>query len=195
MTSLLGRCVARTSLVALTRLRPGTILIITLDFERPEQQKSVDLYRELAEQLAPEMMQGLNYSDFAAPNWKRTNVRLIERAISRATYGRVDVSFSKLFSFEYRDTRDMYTFGGILTDRKMRRAVMSAMKTWPFYCNGRLRNITKIPRFSMTKKERNYLDSLVHAPDEYSEEKGISEAEFGDYCRFYRFLPIYSEVL
>ena len=55
--------------------------------------------------------------------------------------------------------------------------------------------MTVIPRFIMTKKERDYLDSIVHAPHLYSAHVGIQRGEFDNYCRFYRFLPIYSEIL
>jgi hypothetical protein len=83
--------------------------------------------------------------------------------LSASPYGRPGLSFLRLLSFEYRDTKRMYTFGGIMVDKALRRKVVRVAKKWPFYCRDKLKNVKHIPHLIMTRKERIYLDERLIA--------------------------------
>ena len=89
----------------------------------------------------------------------------------------------------------MYTFGGMIVDPTMRRRVVRVANKWPFYCRDRLRNVKHIPHLFMTRKERNYLDKLALSSTPYTGEIGVSVADFQFYKEYYRYLPVYSEIL
>jgi hypothetical protein len=180
----------------LPKFRAGTILIVTIDLERPENREPRDLLDELAEEEVPgEVLRNLTPENFVPDRWRNTIIELIERSIALGMYGRKDATFLRLLSLEYRDTHRMYTFGGVLADPAMKRKVLKCARTWPFYCKDKLKNIREIPRLMMTRKERTYLDELALSSKEYNGEIGISIEDFRAYQEYYRYLPLYSEIV
>lgn len=180
----------------LPKFDTGTIVIITIDFDRPDK-KSTKILEELKEELPSDVIRSVTAGDLSPANWRKTIVQLIEKSISLSIYGRSSsgISFLRLFSFEYRDTAGMYTFGGMIVDRATRKRVVRVARKWPFYCRDRLRNVKHIPRLTMTRMERNYLDKLALSSASYTGEIGVSVADFQLYKEYYRYLPVYSEIL
>jgi len=181
----------------LPRFKAGTIVIITIDFERPDR-RSAEILDELAEELPSDILHTVTANDMAAANWRNTIIQLIEKSIALGLYGRSGssgVTFLRLFSFEYRDTQTMYTFGGMIVDPTIRKRIVRVARNWPFYCRDKLRNVKHIPHLIMTRKERNYLDRLALSSTPYAGEIGVSVSDFQLYKEYYRYLPIYSEVL
>jgi hypothetical protein len=140
-------------------------------------------------------MKNVSVGDMSAENWRQTTIGLIERSIAAGMYGRPDLSFLRLLSFEYRDTQRMYTFGGMIVDKPLRRKVVRVAKKWPFYCKDKLKNVKHIPHLIMTRKERSYLDEIAASATSYKGEIGVSIEDFQVYRQFYRYLPVYSEIV
>jgi hypothetical protein len=171
-------------------------LIVTIDLERPENREPRDLLDELAEEEVPgEVLRNLTPENFVPDRWRNTIIELIERSITLGMYGRKDVTFLRVLSLEYRDTHRMYTFGGVLVDPAMKRKVLKCARAWPFYCKDKLKNAREIPRLMMTRKERTYLDELALSSKEYNGEIGVSVEDFKAYQKYYRYLPLYSEIV
>ena len=144
----------------LPKFRSGTVLIVTIDLERPENKEPRELREELAEQVPPEVLRNVAPQDFSPSQWRRTIIQLIERSITLGMYGRTDVTFLRLFSFEARDTHRIYTFGGVLADLPTKRKISRVARAWKFHCKDKLSNVRQIPRLMMTRKERGYLDDI-----------------------------------
>jgi hypothetical protein len=179
----------------LPKFRSGTILIVTIDLERPEYKEPRELRDELAEQVPPEVLRSVAPQAFSPSQWPMTIIQLIERSITLGMYGRTDTTFLRLFSFEYRDTHRMYTFGGVLADLPAKRKIQRVARAWQFHCKDKLRNVRRIPRLMMTRKERGYLDELALSSREYKGEIGVSVEDFKAYQEYYRYLPLYSEIV
>jgi hypothetical protein len=113
----------------LPKFGSGTIVIITIDFERPDK-KPTEILEELKEELPSDVVRSVAASDLSPANWRNTVLQLIEKSISLSIYGRSSsgITFLRLFSFEYRDTARMYTFGGMIVDPATRRRVVRIAK-------------------------------------------------------------------
>jgi hypothetical protein len=179
----------------LPKFRSGTLLIVTIDLDRPENSEPRQLLDELAEVVPAEVLRNITPEHLAPATWHDTNIEFIERSITLGMYGRKDVTFLRLLSFEYRDTHRMYTFGGMLAEQPTRRRVLRVARSWPFYCDGKLKNVREIPRLMMTKKERAYLDKFALSSNPYNGEIGVSIEDFTSYQEYYRYLPLYSEIV
>jgi hypothetical protein len=190
-----GRICYNDMMAVLPKFRSGTILIVTIDFERDENVKPSEFLAELAEEIPPDIMRNVTVRDMSAQNWRRTTITLIEKSIATGIYGRTDATFLRLLSFEYRDTQRMYTFGGMIVDAATRRKVLRVAKKWPFYCKDKLKNVKRIPHLIMTRKERSYLDEIAASAVAYNGEIGVSVEDFKVYKEYYRYLPVYSETV
>ena len=47
----------------------------------------------------------------------------------------------------------------------------------------------------MTRKERSYLDELAASTAPYTGEIGVTVGDFQAYKEYYRYLPVYSEIV
>ena len=58
-----------------------------------------------------------------------------------------------------------------------------------------MKNLKQIPHLIMIRKERLYLDEIAASSKVYNGEIGVSVDDFKIYKQYYRYLPIYSEIL
>jgi len=107
--------------------------------------------------------------------------------------------FKKLFSFEYKDTKKMYTLGGIFHSKNIKRKMRDIN-----YTNLNEDEIIKIYVPNLTYKEKITLDSMVKNlselinldnNDEIYERLGfeIDRDELKNYLEYYKYYPQYYE--
>lgn len=85
----------------LPKFKLGTILIITLDYERPDKTPS-ELLAELNEEIPADIMRTVKANDLSPVNWHSTIIQLIEKSIELSLYGRSGMEFLRLFSGKYQ---------------------------------------------------------------------------------------------
>lgn len=180
------------------RLPPGSILLITVDTERPKfgegPEDWVEYYRE---QAGDYFELGWKASDFSLSRLPETNTSILLNAIRRGLAGRSNVSFLPLFKFVYADGHRMLTLGGMIgtggEKRKLTAAGLESLsfvrmdpKDEPYHIS--------VPR--LTRKERLYLDSQMPCDDEWSPDIfELDQHQILAYRDIYRFYPIYAELL
>jgi hypothetical protein len=199
---------------AVTILPAGSILLVTVDVEPPEDQdyRSVDPdFDSSKEILGPKhwrryfeyhastyLKLGLSDDDFAKSQLILRSTEILKGAFARSIVARRELEFLPMFNFSYRDSHSMLTMGGMIAGRAEKRQLRSSsigdntkyyrddFETPPFEI--------KVPR--LTRKERVYLDREMPCSDDWVPAEFILDSEdVLHYRDIYRFLPEFAEIL
>lgn len=185
--------------LAATYLSPGSILLVTIDVEPPGHASDgprewMEYFHDEAGELAHSFR---DVKDFRESNLPRINVQIVDHALRAGLAGRQDVVFSPLFNFLYADGHRMVTFGGMLTTETERRHLRGSKVGDAHFVRFDLRKPPfKICVPRLTRKERNYLDSMMPCrkgwkPSEFE----ISVEDIQAYREIYPYFPAYAELL
>jgi hypothetical protein len=102
--------------------------------------------------------------------------------------------FQQLFDFEYKDSAEMVTVGGLLYEqRDEAKAAACQFENLPFIVHaGRPPHALKVPR--LTHREARYLDRQIPMKDGASFRRtGLSAHMVREYERIYRWFPTFAE--
>jgi len=198
---------------ALTVLSPGSILLVTVDVEPPEDYdyKNVDpSFDSAAEVLGPKhwrkyfehhasshLKVGLTNSDFGKSELITRTTEVLKSAFNRSIVARGEIEFAPIFNFSYRDSHSMLTMGGMLAGRTEKRKLKASTLSEAVYYRDSFDRPPfeiKIPR--LTRKERVYLDREMPCPDGWvPRDFNLSSDDVLHYRDIYRFLPAFAEIL
>jgi hypothetical protein len=186
------------AMLATTYLSVGSFLLITVDVEPPDETAKPAGWREwFSEQGGEYFDDAWKVKDFARSLLPRRNIDLLSRAIQAGLAGRQNVEFIPIFNFLYRDGHEMLTIGGIIGGAIERRKINgSALAGTPYYRDDLRKEpcVIKVPR--LTKKERQYLDSEMPCPDNWTPDQfELTWDNVNAYRDIYRFCPSYAELL
>jgi len=185
--------------LAATYLPPGSILLMTVDAEPPGgNNDGPNEWMEHFHEEAGELARSLDdVTDFRESNLVRVNVQILERAVKAGLAGRHNVAFTPLFNFVYADGHRMLTLGGMLTTETERRQILGSKVTDVHFVRLDLRKPAykiRVPR--LTRRERNYLDSMMPCSPRWK--PSVFEMPMEDieaYREIYPYFPAYAELL
>lgn len=183
---------------ATTRLSVGSILLITIDVEPPtDTDVPSDWMQYFKDEAGEYFAPSLTIGDFAKSVLPIRNVEFVWNAIKSGIVGRTEVHFIPMFNFIYEDGHRMLTLGGMIgTDHEEELIAASGLAKTEFFRSSFdvAPCIIKVPR--LTRKERQYLDGFMPAPDGWRPtEFELSEENVLAYRQIYRFCPTYAELL
>jgi SAM-dependent methyltransferase len=198
---------------ALTVLKPGSIVLVTVDLEPPESHdyQAIDPdFDESKEVLGPKHWKryfechasnylgiGLTEEDFGKSKLGLRATEILSAAFTRSIIPRREVQFLPMFNFVYRDTHSMLTMGGMIGSRAEKRQLRASTIDETVYYRDRF-DISpfeiRVPR--LTRKERMYLDREMPCADGWvPAEFDLGLEETLRYRDLYRFLPAFAELL
>lgn len=182
--------------VAATYLPVGSILLVTVDVEPPDDGDNPTDWKEYFEEQAGEYIGLSQVEDFAKSNLPRANAQIINRAIRDGLTGR-DVELLELFNFIYADGHEMITIGGVIGSKIERRRINGSKLDEAFYIRRDFKldaYYIKVPK--VTKKERLFLDSAMPCADGWEpEDFELPGEDVQTYNEIYKFFPAYAELL
>lgn len=198
---------------AVTVLPAGSILLVTVDVEPPEDHD----YREVnpafdssKEVMGPKNWKeyfeyhastyiklGLKESDFGRVELRTRTAEILKASFTRAIVSRANMEFLPMFNFIYRDSHWMVSMGGMIAGPTEKRQLRSTtLRETEYY-----RDSFDTPPFEiavprLTRKERIYLDREMPCADGWvPEEFDLEPDDLRKYRDIYRFLPAFAEVL
>jgi hypothetical protein len=176
-------------------LAPGSILLITVDAKAPKLHRTLAAFRAFIRNNADGFLTDRHTDDILMPGHLAEISRdVLGVAVGKGLIARPSVEFAPLFSFLYDDSRPMYTFGGMIVDKPLKRKLSTC--TEPYFRKNLSDDIFRIDVPRLTRKERAALDqSLPTGKDPFGADFGITEEEKVQYGRVYRYFPSYVESL
>lgn len=181
--------------IAISRLRAGSIILITVDVEAPVPDANPARLRqyftsELERYLPPK-------AKFGPSRLPALNGVIIDRLCASAISVRTDVVFQPLFSFLYKDGHQMLTVGGMIAgedEQKLldRRTLKERNPYMRFTWKEAPCNIT-VP--TLTRKERIFLEGAMPGRSRWTPPSfELKEEDVKAYRDIYRFYPVYAEL-
>jgi hypothetical protein len=197
---------------AITVLCPGSILLVTVDLEPPEEHdyKEIDStfdgsknvmgpkqWKRYFEHHASRYL-GLHLteSDFGRVELRTRTAEVLQACFKGSIAPRRHMEFLPMFNFIYRDSHWMLSIGGMIGGEAEKRKVRgSTLGRTRYY-----RNAFSTPPFEisvprLTRKERMYLDQDMPCEDNWVPGGfEIDPVELQRYRDIYRFLPSFAEI-
>ena len=191
--------IVASDIVGLTStLRPWSIVMFTIDLERPKElpdELPASFLKFFQDQLPEYAVSGLTAADFKPTVRDRTIVKMIERCVKRGIRGRIDLTFEYLIRLHYADGHKMLTVGGMIADQSARENLSKSTldQLW-FLSRDQEGESIGIPKLVFTPKEVCALEQAY--PDGVMPKGlGISNEDFDAFNLFYRYWPSYTETL
>lgn len=183
---------------AATFLPVGSILVITLDIEPPDENgEPKDWLQYYADQAADYLSPSSTVEDFAESLLSRRNAEFVAKAIKSGITGRTGVQFIPTFHFVYQDGHRMLTMGGMIGSAAEKRRIRRGGLADARYFRGAFEDepcLINVPR--LTRKERQYLDGYMPCTDTWvPPDFELSSDNVKAYRDIYRFCPTYAELL
>jgi hypothetical protein len=197
---------------AITILPPGSILLVTVDVEPPEDYDYAIIdpaFNSSKEVLGPKhwknyfehhasqyLKLGLSEADFGKSELILRSTEILRAAFTKSIVTRPELQFLPMFNFAYKDSHSMLTMGGMIGGRAEKRNLRTSSVGDAVYYRADFESAPfeiKVPR--LTRKERMYLDREMPCPDGWK--PGEFDLEPDDVRRYrdiYRFLPAYVEI-
>ena len=198
---------------AITILAPGSILLVTVDIEPPE---NID-YKEIdpnfdgsKEVLGPKhwklyfeyhastyLRLGLTESDFGGVELRSRTAEILKACFSRSIVPRTDMEFLPMFNFVYRDSHWMLSMGGMIAGKTEKRQLRNTTLRETNYYRENFDSAPfeiAVPR--LTRKERLFLDQEMPCAEGWlPEDFDLDPDDLRKYRDIYRFLPAFAEIL
>jgi hypothetical protein len=198
---------------AITVLPTGSILLVTVDVEPPEDydyglvDPDFDSSKEV---LGPRHWQryfehhassylglGLSEDDFGKSELSLRSTEVLRAAFTKSIVARPQLEFLPMFNFTYRDSHSMLTMGGMIGGRAEKRLLRASNIADTVYYRGDFVAPPfeiKVPR--LTRKERVYLDREMPCGDDWvPKDFDLNPDDVRHYRDIYRFLPAFAEIL
>jgi hypothetical protein len=195
----LNRVVCDDIVGLLSSLRPWSIVIITVDLEKPRDmvgETTTDYFEHFWTELPTFVVGGLRPSDFNMTKRTATIQRMIDCAIQQGVRGRTDLSFEYMIQIAYADGHKMLTIGGMIADGSARQMLSGSSLTELWYIQrDPISKPIEIPRLIHTRKEMLLLEQCLPGGTDIPKEIGLAKRDVEVLRRFYRYWPSYFEGL
>jgi hypothetical protein len=198
---------------AITVLPAGSILLVTVDVEPPEDYdyRNVDpRFDGSKEVLGPRHWKhyyeyhassyldlGLSDADFGKSELILRSTQILKAAFTKSIVVRPDLQFLPMFNFAYKDSHSMLTMGGMIAGRTEKRQLRSSNIGETAYYRDDFDSPPfeiKVPR--LTRKERVYLDREMPCVDGWvPKDFELDPDDVRHYRDIYRFLPAFVEIM
>jgi hypothetical protein len=198
---------------AVTVLPAGSILLVTVDVEPPEDYDYKQVNPDFdgsKEVLGPKhwknyfefqastyLKLGLTESDFGRVELRSRTAEILKASFIRSIVPRAQMEFLPMFNFIYRDSHWMLSMGGMIAGPTEKRQLLSTtLRDTEYY-----RDNFDTPPFEiavprLTRKERIYLDREMPCADGWTpKDFDLDPEELRKYRDIYRFLPAFAEIL
>jgi len=197
---------------AITVLPAGSILLVTVDVEPPEDHdyRPVDPHFDGSKEvLGPKhwkryfeyhassyLKLGLSDTDFGKSELILRSTEILKAAFTKSIVARPELEFLPMFNFAYRDSHSMLTMGGMIAGRAEKRQLRASTMGETVYYRDDFQGPPfeiKVPR--LTRKERIYLDREMPCSDDWvPEDFDLDPEDVRHYRDIYRFLPAFAEI-
>lgn len=184
--------------LACHRLSPGSILMVTVDAERPKHGEGPkDWMQYYRERVGGYFELGWDARDFTPSRLPETSFAILLNAVRRGLVARSNTHFLPLFKFVYADGHNMITLGGVIgTDTEKRKLQSAGLDELPFAKLNPEDEPYRIRVPTLTRKERLHLDSQMPCEDDWSPSAfELKKEDVLSYREVYRYYPIYAELL
>jgi hypothetical protein len=198
---------------AVTLLPAGSILLVTVDVEPPEDHDYREVnpdfdssknvmgpkqWKEYFEYHASTYLKlGLTESHFGMAELRARTAEILQASFTRSIVPRNQMEFLPMFNFIYRDSHWMLSMGGMIAGPTEKRQLLSTTLRDTEYYRDNFDNPPfeiSVPR--LTRKERIYLDREMPCADGWTpKDFDIDAEELRKYRDIYRFLPAFAEIL
>jgi len=192
--------------LAISSLSAGSILLVTVDTEPPnniddrkeDTERNLKISREYFQEVAGDYLSpSLRDEEFKYDLLPTINIGAIRGAIQAGKRGRIKEIFIPLFNFLYADGHRMLTLGGMVGTKRDERKIAASRFARMDYARlsfGQEPYWIKVP--ILTRKEHLYLESYMPCPENWCpEDFELSTEEVAQYRKIYRFFPCYAELL
>jgi hypothetical protein len=189
--------------LAVSRLAPGSVLLITVDTERPK--PTDDVTRDMTLEETRSYFEGVarpylspfhKDEDFDYENLPKVIIEALRGAIMSGLAGFRDKEFMPLFNFLYKDTHRMLTVGGMIGGSLEKRKIKRSRLPQTEYSRLDLSRdpcVISVP--CLTRKEVLYLESHMPAKENWRPtEVELAEEDVAQFAKIYRFFPTYAEL-
>ncbi len=197
---------------AITVLPAGSILLVTVDVEPPEDHdyRLVDPHFDSSKEvLGPKhwkryfeyhassyLKLGLSDTDFGKSELILRSTEILKAAFTKSIVARPELQFLPMFNFAYRDSHSMLTMGGMIAGRTEKRQLRASnIRETVYYRDdfGSPPFEIKVP--CLTRKERVYLDREMPCADDWVPgDFDLDPEDIRHYRDIYRFLPTFAEI-
>jgi hypothetical protein len=197
---------------AITALPSGSILLVTVDVEPPEDYdyEVIDPTFDSAKEVlgpkhwrkyfeyhaSPYLKLGLSDADFGKSDLILRSTEVLKAAFTKSIVARPELQFLPMFNFAYKDSHSMLTMGGMIGGRAEKRQLRTSSIGDTVYYRADFGSAPfeiKVPR--LTRKERMYLDREMPCADDWRPgDFDLESEDVRNYRDIYRFLPAYVEI-
>ena len=184
-------------ILAIHRLSPGSIILITVDIDNRLKEDPKDWMGYLEGQAGRYFDLGWTVSDFSPSKLASTNSTIIKNAIQNGLSGRENILYRNLFKFRYSDGHKMLTIGGMVCTQTEERSLKGAgLENINFVRDSITSDAFQIHVPTLTRKERLYLDKQMPCEDDWTPEPFELDHDYVlDYRDIYRYYPVYAELV
>jgi hypothetical protein len=198
---------------AVTILPPGSILLVTVDVEPPEEHdyRTVDpnfdgakealglkhWKRYFEHHAAGYIAPALSEQDFGKSQLAQRTAEILAASFTKSIVARKDLQFLPMFNFVYKDTHRMLSMGGMIAGRTEKRMLRgSTIDQTHYYRPTFASDPCRITVPNLTRKERVYLDREMPGTEGWTpDEFDLGPEDTQRYREIYRFLPAFAEIL
>lgn len=170
-----------------SKAKPFDILLVTIEAESPSDPSN--FITEFKAYIPSVLKRSTIKKRFS-----ETLNRVMKSSIQNGLRSQVNnLDFLQLFSLTYKDTRRMYTFGGIFCEKKESAELTQKVSTLHYIEHGD--RVVQINCPFLTPKEKIHLDSLVQEDGIRREDAviGLSYQDIEKYGKYYKYYPQFFE--
>ena len=173
-----------------SKAKPLDIFIITIEGESPEKPES--FIEAFSKHISPRC----SVKEIKEGYTKTLN--MIVNGIIKKGLGNQPkkVNFLPLFNFEYKDTKKMYTYGGIFCDENNPKEKLKKYVSELSYISLDTDKIVTIDCPLLTPREKMYLDSQIQKSGDLNSDTdkiGLRKEDLDKYKKYYKFYPQFFE--
>lgn len=173
-----------------SKAKEGDIFALTVEGEHPPKPDG------FKEELGLYIPDGVGKKDFREKTFPRVLRGIMSAAITKGLSNQEGVSFLQLFNITYKDTKKMYTFGGIFHKEDMMASLMECLASLPYISHDE--RIVNIDCPFLTFKEKTHIDSCVligGMANTDAKKTGLTGDDIDRYCNYYKYYPQFFESL
>ncbi len=171
-----------------TKVKSADIFIITVEAEAPAVlDKFIQEFRDYIpaslakKEIKKEFTQILN--------------SIVCTVLQKGLRNQTGLKFLPMFNIMHKDTKKMYTYGGIFCDDSLLEKIQTKIYNLPYV--SRENKIVNINCPILTLKEKMFIDAFIPKDGILDKDKlksvGITEEEIDEYCKYYKYYPQFFE--